>query len=51
MTIHDDQNALATLAFLARLGSQLDAFRNRLRQQAQLHAASFVESRYYGSHV
>ena len=51
MTLYDDQNALAILAFLARLGSQLDAFRNRLKQQAQLHAASFVESRYYGSDV
>ena len=51
MTIQDDRNAMATLAFLAQLGSQLDAFRNRLKQQAQLHAASFVESRYYGSDV
>ncbi len=51
MTIHDDRNALATLAFLAQLGSQLDTFRNRLKQQTQLHAASFVESRYYGSDV
>jgi hypothetical protein len=51
MTIHDDRNALAILTFLARLGSQLDAFRNRLKQQAQLRVASFVESRYYGTDV
>jgi hypothetical protein len=51
MTIHDDRNALAILTFLARLGSQLDAFRNRLKQQAQLRVASFVESRYYGNDV
>ncbi len=51
MTIPDDRNAQAMLVFLARLGSQLDAFRNRLKQQAQVHAASFVESRYYGNEV
>ena len=51
MTTHDDRNALAILAFLARLGSQLDAFRNQLQQQLQLQAASFVESRYYGNDV
>ena len=51
MTIPDDRNAQAILAFLARLGGQLDAFRIRLKQQAPLHAASFVESRYYGNDV
>jgi len=45
----DDQAALNALAFLARTGSQIDAFRNQLKQAADLPVASFVECRYYGS--
>jgi len=48
MATHDDQVVLNALAFLARIGSQLDAFRTQLKQTYQLHAASFVECRYYG---
>jgi hypothetical protein len=47
----DDQIALKTLAFLARTGGQLDAFRTRLKQSAQLHTSSFVECRHYGDDV
>ncbi|HSD84954.1 MAG TPA: hypothetical protein VLG46_13895, partial [Anaerolineae bacterium] len=36
---------------LADIGGQLDAFRAKLKQRAQLHAASFVECRYYGDQV
>ena len=52
MTIHDDRNALATLAFsgsASAASSTLFVF--ELKQQAQLHAASFVECRYYGNDV
>ena len=48
MTVHEDQITLNTLAFLAKIGGQLDAFRTQLKQSYQLHAASFVECRYYG---
>jgi hypothetical protein len=48
MATHEDQIVLNTLAFLAKTGSQLDAFRTQLKQSYQLHAASFVECRYYG---
>jgi hypothetical protein len=48
MMIHEDQIALNTLAFLAKTASQLDAFRAQLKQTHHLHAASFVECRYYG---
>jgi len=45
---HEDQIALNTLAFLAKTGGQLDAFRTQLKQTHRLHASSFVECRYYG---
>ena len=48
MMTHEDQIALNTLAFLAKTGGQLDAFRAQLKHTYQLHAASFVECRYYG---
>jgi hypothetical protein len=51
MLLHEDQITLDTLTFLARTGSQLEAFRTRLKQAANLHASSFVECRYYGSEV
>ncbi|CAG0929353.1 hypothetical protein TFLX_01272 [Thermoflexales bacterium] len=51
MATRDDQTVLTTLAFLAQASGQLDAFRNRLKQQTQLHAASFVECRNYGDDV
>lgn len=51
MMTDDDRMALKTLSFLARTSSQLDAFRNQLKQRTQLHAASFVECRYYGDSV
>jgi hypothetical protein len=48
MATHEDQIVLNTLAFLAKTGGQLDAFRTQLKQTYHLHAASFVECRYYG---
>jgi len=48
MATHEDQIVLNTLAFLAKTGGQLDAFRTQLKQAYQLHASSFVECRYYG---
>lgn len=51
MEIPEDQIALTTLAFLARTGLQLDAFRNQLEKSRQLHVSSFVECRYYGDKV
>jgi len=51
MATQEDQIALTTLAFLARTSGQLDAFRNQLKQTRQLHAASFVECRYYDDDV
>lgn len=47
----DDQSVLEALQFLAQTGSQLEAFRNQLKEAAQLSAMSYVESRYYGSDV
>jgi hypothetical protein len=51
MATRDDQIAQKTLAFLARIGGQLDTFRTHLKQQTHLHASSFVECRYYGDDV
>ena len=51
MTTLEDQPVLDTLAFLARTGGQLDAFRMQLKQAASLQATSFVECRHYGSEV
>lgn len=51
MTSPVDQNTFDALAFLAKTGGQLDAFRSQLKQAANLHASSFVECRYYGSEV
>jgi hypothetical protein len=51
MTKPDDRIALSAFAFLAQMSGQLDAFRTRLKQSAQLHASSFVECRYYGDDV
>jgi hypothetical protein len=51
MTTLEDQPILDTLAFLANIGGQLDAFRTQLKQSAQLQATSFVECRNYGSEV
>lgn len=45
----DDQAVLSALRFLARTGSQIDAFRQQLKQAAGLPVVSFVECRYYGS--
>jgi hypothetical protein len=49
MTSHEDQITFDALAFLAKIGGQLDAFRTQLKQAANLQATSFVECRYYGS--
>jgi hypothetical protein len=51
MTTLEDQPILDTLAFLAKTGGQLDAFRTQLKQAANLQATSFVECRTYGSEV
>jgi hypothetical protein len=51
MPLHEDQITLDALTFLARTGSQLEAFHTRLKEGANLHASSFVECRYYGSEV
>jgi hypothetical protein len=51
MATQEDQIALTTLAFLAKTGGQLDAFRNQLKQTRQVPASSFVECRYYGDDV
>ncbi|HTP07904.1 MAG TPA: hypothetical protein VMP08_06620 [Anaerolineae bacterium] len=51
MITPNDQIALTTLAFLANMGSQLDAFRAKLKQRVSLHTSSFVECRYYGDDV
>ncbi len=48
MATHEDQVSFRTLAFLAEISGQLDAFRHELKQTWQLHASSFVECRYYG---
>ena len=47
----EDQPVRDTLAFLAKTGGQLDAFRMQLKQTANLQATSFVECRLYGSEV
>ncbi len=49
MISHDDQITFDALAFLAKVGGQLDTFRTQLKQATDLHATSFVECRYYGA--
>jgi len=44
----DDQIVFHAFDFLARLNTQIDGFRQQLRQATDLMVASFVECRYYG---
>jgi hypothetical protein len=51
MRSREDQIALDALRFLAKIGSQLDAFRAQLQQALDVTAISFVECRHYGTEV
>jgi hypothetical protein len=44
----DDQIVFTAFDFLAQINTQIDGFRQQLRQAADLMVASFVECRYYG---
>jgi hypothetical protein len=44
----DDQIVFTAFDFLAQLNTQIDGFRQQLRQATDLMVESFVECRYYG---
>ena len=52
MTSPDDQIVLNTLAFLAKISAQIDAFRTQTEAGRQTcMVTSFVECRYYGNEL